>query len=64
MFIGETKITDEKREKLYEALGWLNTFLEGNKYVAGGDGWTLADLSLLASVATIEVSGFLTACVG
>jgi len=57
LFTGETKITDEKREKLYEALGWLNTFLEGNKYVAGGTDWSLADLSLLASVATIDHIG-------
>lgn len=53
--MGETKISDEKREKLNEALVWVNLFLEGNQYVAGGDSPTLADLSILVSVTTIVV---------
>lgn len=55
LFLGETKISDEKREKLNEALEWVNLFLEGNQYVAGGDSPTLADLSILVSVTTIVV---------
>jgi len=46
---------EEKLKKLEEALGFLNTFLEGSKYAAG-DNITIADHSLLASVSTIEVS--------
>lgn len=44
----------EKYQKLEEAFGFLNTFLEGSKYAAG-DSLTLADLALVASVSTIEL---------
>lgn len=55
LFIGETKITQEKRDKLNEALVFLNTFLNGTKYVAG-DNVTIADLAIYASVTSIVVS--------
>lgn len=51
-----TKIQDEDRQKLFEAIGWLNTYLDGHKYVAGTDFPTLADISLFNSVANIVVS--------
>lgn len=54
MFGGAPK-DEEKLKKLEEALGFMNTFLEGNKYAAG-DKITIADHSLLATVSTIEVS--------
>uniref|UniRef100_A0A182MSE4 glutathione transferase n=1 Tax=Anopheles culicifacies TaxID=139723 RepID=A0A182MSE4_9DIPT len=47
----------EKEEKMKEAVGFLNTFLEGQEYAAGND-LTIADLSLAASIATYEVAGF------
>lgn len=45
----------DKKAKVEDALQHLNTFLEGQKYVAGPN-LTLADLSLVASVSTFEVS--------
>ncbi|XP_075148965.1 glutathione S-transferase 2-like [Haematobia irritans] len=42
-------------EKLQTALQFLNTFLSESKYVAG-DSLTLADLSILASMTTMEVA--------
>ena len=56
LFLGETRISDEKREKLNEAFGFLNTFLEGNEFVCGGENATLADLAILASITSIVVS--------
>lgn len=43
-------------KKLEDALEFLNIFLEKSKYAAG-DSLTLADLSLLATVSTLEVLG-------
>ncbi|KAJ8945994.1 hypothetical protein NQ318_017110, partial [Aromia moschata] len=45
-----------KLEKLNEALTFLDTFLAGSKYAAG-DNLTLADLTLVANLATIEGIG-------
>lgn len=42
-------------KKLEEALVFLNTFLEGHTY-AVGDKLTLADLSLVATVSTIDAT--------
>ncbi|XP_035774394.1 glutathione S-transferase 1 isoform X2 [Anopheles albimanus] len=47
----------EAKKKMEEAVGFLNTFLEGHEYAAGSD-LTIADLSLAASIATYEVAGF------
>ncbi|XP_026748199.1 glutathione S-transferase 1-1-like isoform X2 [Galleria mellonella] len=44
-------------KKLEEALVFFNTFLEGHKYAAGSN-LTLADLSLVATVSTIDAVGF------
>lgn len=52
--MGETKISNEKRETLFEALGWLNGFLEGQDYVAGNN-LTLADLSTLTTISSFVV---------
>ncbi|GBP40296.1 Glutathione S-transferase 1 [Eumeta japonica] len=45
----------EKKKKVEEALGFLNSFLEGHVYAVGSD-LTLADLSLIATVSTMEAS--------
>lgn len=47
----------EKFKKMEEAMGYLETFLEGKKYAAG-DYMTIADLSLLATVSSYEVAKF------
>nr|ATE81124.1 glutathione S-transferase [Helicoverpa armigera] len=50
---GGAKADEALLKKLEEALQFLNTFLEGQKYAAG-DKLTLADLSLVATVSTID----------
>lgn len=46
-----------KMTKIENAFKFLNTFLEDSDYVAG-DTLTLADLTIVASVATYEVMNF------
>lgn len=53
---GGAKADEVLFKKLEEALVFFNTFLEGRKYAAGPD-LTLADLSLVATVSTIDVAG-------
>lgn len=45
----------EKLKTLQEALEFFNIFLEGQNFVVG-DGLTIADLALVATVSTIEIS--------
>merc|ERR1711915_32582 len=56
LFRGANKPDPEKLEKLQEALGWLNGFLEGDDY-AVGNSVTVADHTLVASVSTFEAAG-------
>lgn len=53
MFAG-VPISDDKIKKLEEAFEFLNTFLAGCEFAAG-DNVTLADISLVASVTTVQV---------
>ncbi|KAK9874737.1 hypothetical protein WA026_005550 [Henosepilachna vigintioctopunctata] len=46
-----------KADKLRDAYQVLNNFLANSKYAAG-DHLTVADISLLASISTAEISGF------
>ncbi|XP_060880751.1 glutathione S-transferase 1-1-like [Metopolophium dirhodum] len=48
--------TKDKEQKLHNALGFLETFLGSNDWVAG-DSMTLADMALVASISTFEVAG-------
>ncbi|XP_052865862.1 glutathione S-transferase 1 isoform X3 [Anopheles cruzii] len=48
----------ENEKKMQDAVDFLNIFLEGHKYVAGGDHLTIADLSILATISTYDVAGF------
>lgn len=48
------KVGPEELKKSEEALGFLSTFLEGKTYVAG-DRLTIADISLIASIANFTV---------
>ncbi|XP_059616533.1 uncharacterized protein LOC132261652 [Phlebotomus argentipes] len=54
--LGETEILKAQKVKMYKVLGNLNTFLEGQKYVAGSE-LTLADLALLVTVISIQEVG-------
>nr|QST14950.1 GSTd protein [Diaphanosoma celebensis] len=53
MFGGATKLDEKAQSSLKEAIGWLNSFLENSKYVAG-DQLTVADISLVSSASTME----------
>lgn len=53
MFAG-VPYTEDRIKKIDEAFEFLNTFLAGNEYVAGNE-LTVADLSILATVTTIQV---------
>ncbi|XP_055546087.1 glutathione S-transferase 1-1-like [Wyeomyia smithii] len=46
--------TEAQRDKLYDALGFLETYLGRNRYAAG-DHLTIADISLVASVSAIDL---------
>ncbi|XP_053686799.1 glutathione S-transferase D7-like [Sabethes cyaneus] len=46
--------TEEQRDKLYEALGFLETYLGRSRYAAG-DHLTIADVSLVSTVSAIEL---------
>lgn len=59
---GGAPFDEEKKKKLDEALGFLDTYLQGSKYAAG-DNITIADFSLTASLSTIEVIQFILNCV-
>eukprot|EP00102_Acyrthosiphon_pisum_P025075 XP_016662285.1 PREDICTED: uncharacterized protein LOC100574427 [Acyrthosiphon pisum] len=53
---GYAKKTDEKEKRLHDALEFLEIFLKSSDWVAG-DSMTLADISLVATISTFEVSG-------
>ncbi|XP_049278267.1 glutathione S-transferase 1 isoform X2 [Anopheles funestus] len=44
--------------KIGEALTFLNTFLEGEQYVAKGNTISLADISIYATLTTFELAGY------
>lgn len=56
MFIG-APLDEGKRAKLAEAVGWLNTILEGRQYAAA-EHFTIADLTLLVTVSQLEAFEF------
>ncbi|XP_045777755.1 glutathione S-transferase 1-like [Maniola jurtina] len=57
IFEGATEIKDKLKEDLNNTLGFLNQFLEGNKWVAG-DHVTVADTAILASLTSILEVGW------
>lgn len=56
MFIG-APLDEGKRAKLTEAVGWLNSILEGREFAAA-DHFTIADLTLLVTVSQLEAFEF------
>lgn len=57
MAFGGAPSDPAKYAKMEEAFSFLNTFLEGQTWVAGSN-LTIADLALVASVSTYDVVGF------
>ncbi|KAL1513681.1 hypothetical protein ABEB36_003058 [Hypothenemus hampei] len=57
LYLGEDQILDELKQPLEEALGFLDVFLDSNKFVTG-DHLTVADCSLVASVSSIVAVGW------
>lgn len=59
----DEEYNEEKAAKLDEALGWLNTFLDGRAFVAGDD-LTIADISIIVTITNLDVSSswFLSYC--
>ncbi|XP_065722576.2 uncharacterized protein [Drosophila suzukii] len=49
--------TEEDFKKIQETFDFLNTFLEGQEFVAG-DQYTVADIAILSSVSTFDVLDF------
>ncbi|XP_044250241.2 uncharacterized protein [Drosophila takahashii] len=49
--------SEEDFKKVQDTFGFLNTFLEGQEYVAG-DQYTVADIAILASVSTFDALDF------
>ncbi|XP_060520843.1 uncharacterized protein LOC132698667 [Cylas formicarius] len=54
LFMGESQVSEDDADKLIEAFGFLEEFLGDNQWMVGDD-ITIADLSLLATVATVEL---------
>lgn len=46
---------EEKGEKLKEAVGWLNSMLEGRQFVAG-DKLSIADITTVVTMSNLDVS--------
>lgn len=53
--MGEKKGVDQPViDKINEAYGFLNSFLQGNNWIAG-DQVTIADFSIVATISTIDI---------
>ncbi|XP_026731427.1 glutathione S-transferase D7-like isoform X1 [Trichoplusia ni] len=56
LFRGE-EYNEESANKLNEALGWLDAFLDGRAFVAG-DNLTIADISIVVTMTNLEAFGY------
>ncbi|XP_042870594.1 glutathione S-transferase 1-1-like isoform X2 [Penaeus japonicus] len=50
---------EEKKEKFFEGLNWLERFLSRGNFAAGTDHITVADMVLVPSVTSLAESGFI-----
>lgn len=57
-FMHNKPVDPDKIKRCEEAIGFLDTFLDGQKYSAVGDALTIADIMLVATISTFEVVGF------
>jgi len=51
LVLGQKEIDPEKKKDFFEAIGWLNTFLDGQNYVAGNN-LTVADICIVTCFST------------
>merc|ERR1712228_74726 len=56
VMFGGDKPGQDKFDKLKEVLGWLETFVAEDKFAAGTDSITIADLALLAKYSTMKAA--------
>ncbi|XP_026759566.1 glutathione S-transferase 1-like isoform X2 [Galleria mellonella] len=56
LFKGD-EMEQENIDKMNEALGWLNTMLDGRAFVAG-DNLTIADISIIVTITNLDVFGY------
>jgi glutathione S-transferase len=54
---GVTAISEKQKANLYEALSYLDIFLEGSPWVAGNN-MTIADFACVTSVSSMVVSSY------
>lgn len=54
MFHGQNQIPQEKINDVIEAYGFVNTFLDGSKWIAG-DQVTIADFSIFETVRSLNL---------
>jgi len=59
VLFGTGEVTDKERERLAEVLGWVNCMVKEDKFIAGTDHMTLADISNLATCSTLHAAGLL-----
>lgn len=57
-FMHNKPVDPEKLKRCDDAIGFLDIFLDGQKYAAGGDTFTIADIMLVATISTFELVGF------
>merc|ERR1711971_1434535 len=50
---------EKEKDKLKEVLGWVDGFVKDDKFAAGGDSLTLADICLMGTYTTLKATGMM-----